>query len=969
MQVRVLGPITVGCAGDLRQPRGARPRDVLAVLLSRRGRPLPAEVILDLVWGDEAQGLTAAAVHTVVARLRRHLGEWLVETNHVGYLIPAGVTTDADRFTELATAAQEAELAGRPAEREALCRQALALWQGVTPYDGVPDELVLAERVRLEEIHRRLRADLAAALLASPVPGALDEALLLARDLVESNPLDEAAAGLLMRVLFGLQRQAEALEVFDRIRVSLRDELGVDPGPALRELHARLLAQDTTLAAEAPRTPLLPRRGIPSHPSPTIGREAEVASVIAALAQGRRLLTLTGPGGVGKSRVLLDVGADLASSGVEVVHVDLSGHAHVDTADQLASSVGLGAGLVMGGGDAVKALATTLRSADITVLVDEAEWVPEQTAEVAGALLSACPGVRLVISSRIPLSIVGERVVALEPLATADPFGTPDEIRRAPAVRLLAERLADRGGTYPAAMEDWPEQDLRLLAEVALGLDGLPLALEIAAGAASGVPLATLIELVRRPLDLRTDDQGRDARQQSLRHTITWSLARLGPDARTLLRRVSVFAAPFTSAAARAVSGMDPAVVDRELRTLTRDNLLAIERSTSTLSFRMLRTVRDLALEELREADEEDDTRARHLRWFAGLWRDAPLSDALIEQVSRTYDDHLEALRHALQHGNDPAAADLTITLSRRWMFAETPGAGLRWTEQLLRRPMITKRQRARLSVVHAALIQHSPALLDAADELAEALDGDPDWGFMLFLTTGIAAYGGGDPETALAYLDRCADLVTTGAPHHLPELIASRAVFVAATGDSQTALALARDALARVGPSSSAVHLVTVIPKAALAMIDAGRPDEALELLTRAAADASERFGIRPTSTTAVNAGWAALAIDQPRTALTWFRHTLVGPSAFATFGAIGEAAAGAGAALAHVNAATASELLGLGDLLLRADEMELPPGLAGLVTAAEAACGSLTPPDDWTPELAAARVTQLVREATEPD
>lgn len=261
MQVRVLGPIRVGGAGDLREPRGARPRDVLAVLLSRRGRPLPAEVLLDLVWGDEAPGLTAATVHTVVARLRRQLGDGLVETNHVGYLIPSAISTDADRLTELATAAQEAELAGRATEREELCRLALDLWQGSTPYDGVPDDLVLAERVRLEELHRRLRADLAEVLLASPKPSALDEAMPLARDLWESNPLDERAAGLLMRTLFRRQRQAEALEVFDSIRRTLRDELGVDPGPSLRDLHARLLAQDATLGVETPTTPFSPDEG------------------------------------------------------------------------------------------------------------------------------------------------------------------------------------------------------------------------------------------------------------------------------------------------------------------------------------------------------------------------------------------------------------------------------------------------------------------------------------------------------------------------------------------------------------------------------------------------------------------------------------------------------------------------------------------------------------------------------------
>lgn len=887
-----------------------------------------------------------------------------MRTTDVGYLVPPVVATDAEEFTALAAAAHEAGQAGRSQEREDLCRQALALWAGPTAYDGVPDEIVLAERTRLDELRRRVRADLATGLLESPVTGAAEESFTLARELWEANPLDEGAASLAMRAAYRLHRQAEALEIFDALRRTLRDELGVDPGPAVREVHARVLAHDATLGGAEPPPTGMTRRGLPAPTSPSIGRDEEVATVIRAIEGGRRLVTVVGPGGVGKSRLLADVGAALAERG-EVAYVCFSGLDDLDTADQVAGRLAVASAVPLQREDDVGALIAALRAAELTIVIDEAEWLLAPVAELAGALLAGCPGLRLLVSSRVPLAVVGERVVALDPLEVADGDGPLDDIRAAPAVRLLAQRLADGGGPHPDELSAWSEDGLRLLARIAERVDGLPLALEIVAGAAGTAPVEELVDLVQRPLDLTAADVDRDARQRTLRETISWSLDRLPHQARVALRRLSIFSGPFSAAAARVVCGFDPDDVDRQLRALTRDRLVTMERTSTATSFRLLRTVRDLAREGLVTAGELDVTRARHRRWHVALWRDAPLSDELIEDVSRTYDDHLDALRSALEVGNDAAAADIAIALVRLWMFTEMPAPGIRWTETLLARPRITGRQRARLEVAHGALTQAPSWTAADIERLAAELVDDADWSFMLFLLTALHGYVRGDLAAAHRQLDRAFAVAEAGARHHLPEAVATRAVLVATDGDAARAVTLAHEALARIGPHGAAIHLTVVIPKVALALIEAGQPDEAWELLNRAALEAAERIALPPTATTAINAGWAALGVDEWEAAFTWFARGAVGVQAVAIPAAIGEAACGAGAALVALDHPSAPELLSLGEWLVRSDGQELPPTLADAVAKAVASVGTTPPPEDWTPDLAMARVVQLVREA----
>ncbi len=918
------------------------------------------------MWAEEARGLTPAAVHTVLARLRRQLGGDVVRTTDAGYLVPHDVSTDADAFTRLVAATGD-----HGADR---LREALDLWVGDTAYDGVRDELVLVDRTRLGALHRRARADLAALLLGTGGDGDALEALALARALVAADPLDEAAAALAMRAAYRAHRQGEALQVHDALRRVLRQELGVAPGRAVRELHARVLAHDPTLDPPAPRSPgprpgtpgptvgggvaLHPGRLMPVPASPTVGREDDVAAVLDALAAGRRLVTVTGPAGVGKSRLLADVGAGLQPHG-EVVHVALGAHAAL-AVDELATSVAIATGVPLTGADPVAGLVAALRTSSVTVLADEAEWALGPAAVLTSTLLAGCPGLRVVVTSRVPLAVVGERVVVLEPLSTPGADASDEEVCASPAVRMLAERLADHGAG-PSDPGAWDEDDLRVLAEVARRVDGLPLALELVAGAGARTPLAHLLEVARHPLDLAGPEHGRDDRHRSLRDALTWGVGRLGPDARRVLRRLGVFVGPFTTAAARSVAGPDAGDVERAVRELARHHLLRVERTSTTLSFRMLRVVRDLALEELSAAGELDATRARHRRWFADAWRDAFLSDDLVEHVARTHEDHLEALADALAHDDDVAAADIVLALGRRWQFVEASATGLRWSETVLARAGISPVQRARLRVARAGFLHGADWDEEEHASLRAALVEDPEWTGVLGLVGAITAYVSGDPRTARRHL---ADALRAAAdlPHLLPEVLATAAVLDATEGDATAAVSGARDALARIGSPASAVHLVSVVPKAALALLEAGRPREALDLLTSAATDADARFGIRPTHTTTLNAGWAALSIGDPATALHWFHESLTGPQAATAPSTVGEAALGAGTTLAALGHADAAELLGLGRRLLGEVGQELPPTLESLVAPAERSVGVTAPPDGWDDALATHRVARLV-------
>ncbi|MEI2776719.1 MAG: BTAD domain-containing putative transcriptional regulator [Tetrasphaera sp.] len=672
---QVLGALQAG--PNPNAVRGQRARDVLALLVLRRGRPLSPELILDAVWADDAHRLDASVVHTVIARLRRALGHASITRHDQGYHLARDIRVDADEFTRLVTAAQ-AMVPERHGEIVELLRRALALWTGPEAYAGVSDALVATDRPRLHELRDTATEQLAERLLAAGSPARCADAILLAGDLVGREPLRERAHELLMEALYRTGRQGEALAVYDALRRALRDELGIDPSPATADLHARILAQDI---APAPRLPPRPARGIAPRPrTVTVGRDAELQALADEVTSGRPLITIVGPGGVGKSRLLAEFAARRPPQPA-MVYAELPATADATVAE-VAETIARAAGLTLAPGDPLDAVVAGLGTTDRLLLLDEAEWALAATVEVVSAILARCAGTRIVVTSRTPLDLVGERRILLRPLAAPAPGSTLAQTRAAPAVALLLDRLGD----HAPDLELSPV-DVGRVGEITRRVDGLPLALEIVAGQAATMSVADLLALGDAPLDLESAERDRGQRQRTLRETLTWSIERLTPAARTVLCQLGVFAGSFDMAAAEAIvgrvpPGADGATVDvpAVVRTLIREAQLQIDRGDGTVRIRMLRSVQTLARERLSESGGDAAVRQRHRRWYAARWRDRPLTDALVLDVSASYGDYLAALNSALAEADRETLGDLAIVLSRYWFLSRPATRGCAWS-------------------------------------------------------------------------------------------------------------------------------------------------------------------------------------------------------------------------------------------------------------------------------------------------
>ncbi|MFI6597906.1 BTAD domain-containing putative transcriptional regulator [Nonomuraea sp. NPDC050536] len=573
MRFGVLGPLAVWTDdGEPVAVPEAKVRLLLAVLLAGRGRPVSTGRLAEDLWGERPPGNALAALRVKVSQLRRILGKDAITFGAAGYTLHAGAV-DADHFQDL--------VAGKA------FTEALALWRGPA-YAGFEDEeFAKAPAARLEELRLAAQEELAGLRLERGEHAALAADL---GDLVASHPLRERLRAVHLRALYRAGRQGEALASYEDLRVQLADGLGVDPSPELTALHQAILRQDPGLSLAEP-----PRTNLPAPVSDLIGREEAVAEV-RALLEGNRLVTLTGPGGVGKTRLALEAAAEPGLAfpgGVWLVELSsLSPGTTVEVAEAVAGVLGLRDD---GTEPVEQRLAGVLRGAETLLVLDNCEHVVDEVAALAGRLLRAAPGLRVLTTSQEPLRIAGEAAWSVPPL--------PLEA----AVRLFNARagLADS------------EHDSEAVAEICARLDGIPLALELAATRAR--------VLTPRQLADRLDDRfgllaagKRDApaRQRTLRAMIDWSWELLPDQERLVLRRLAVHADGCTLEAAEAVCaepGLDVLpllanLVDRSLVT-----------RTPTGRYRLLESVAAYCRERLAEAGEQAAVELRHARHHAAL--------------------------------------------------------------------------------------------------------------------------------------------------------------------------------------------------------------------------------------------------------------------------------------------------------------------------------------------------------------
>ncbi|MFG2910257.1 BTAD domain-containing putative transcriptional regulator [Kitasatospora sp. NPDC048286] len=649
MRIKVLGPLQVVRGGDRTafEIGGARLRLLLVRLALDPGRVVTRERLVDDLWEDTPPEEPAGALQSLVSRLRRALGtdRPVIGSHPAGYLLDLPrASVDAWDFERRAAAGRAALAAGGFTEAVALLGGALELWRGAPFADAGGAGFTAAPAARLAELRLSAVEDWADALLALGEAGTLPRLVAELTGLCVTHPLRERAAVRLMRALHADGQQAAALEVFDRTRRALAEELGADPCAELRDVHLWVLsgAQSPT-PAPAPVPGGFPagRAALPTWLTALVGRD-EALTVVQERLRRSRLVTLTGPGGVGKTRLAVALAA-AAPPATDVRLAELAGADGPDTAARVvlaavcrpAEAGALAGGLPAGdqSGDPVERIVRALEGRDVLLVLDNCEHLIEDAALLAHRLLAAAPRLTVLATSREPLGVPGEELWPVTPLAVPAPGATVQEALAHPAVALFAERAAAARPGF-ALDHDTVEPVVRICRE----LDGLPLALELAAArlrALSPGQVAARLHDRLRLLD-RGPRTGPD-RHRTLRAVVAWSWELLDEDERVLLRRLSVFAGGMTLSDAHLVCAgdwpdgptPDPVTVEDLLTSLVDKSLVdtpllaSAGREPGAVRYRLLETVRAYAAERLVEAGEDGRTGAAHLRCFVGLAENA----------------------------------------------------------------------------------------------------------------------------------------------------------------------------------------------------------------------------------------------------------------------------------------------------------------------------------------------------------
>ncbi|MFL4903714.1 AfsR/SARP family transcriptional regulator [Streptomyces sp. MMS24-I2-30] len=710
---------------------GARLRALLAVLALRPGRTVPVRVLVDEVWDGQPPADATGALQALVGRLRRALGADAVVSADGGYRLAAAPDDiDLHRFERLTGDGLRALADGDPAKAAGVLDDALALWQGPALAD-LPDRT--AEAARLDA--RRLDA-LRARHTAALALGHAEQTLPELTALCDGHPLDEPLQALRLRALRDAGRTAEALAAYEEIRHLLADRLGTDPGSELRALHAELLrpqdpgehradgergaprasafsngtpAGPGAAGAGTPsghgRSPLAPgdpgtAAGAhapaavgPAAPPPPgnlrarltsfVGREGDIEAIRGDLGSAR-LVTLLGPGGAGKTRLSQEAAETVRHAARDGVW--LAELAPVDDPAAVPEAVltalgaretvlyGAGAEAMRAGADRhddpVERLAEHCGSRRMLIVLDNCEHVVDAAARLVEQLLERCPELTVLATSREPLGVPGELLRPVEPL--------PEPV----ALRLLA----DRGATARPGFRI--DEDPAACAEICLRLDGLPLAIELAA--------ARLRMLTPRQIADRLDDRFRLLtsgsrtvlpRQQTLRAVVDWSWELLDEDERNVLRGLSVFAGGCDLAAAEVVCGP---VALQALGSLVDKSLVVAEPvGTGEMRYRLLETVAEYAGERLDEAGRRAGVSRAHLTYYRELARTTdPLLRgagqlAAIERLEREYENLRTALRHAVTERDEQEALCLVLSLAWYWQMRDLRIESGNWSREV----------------------------------------------------------------------------------------------------------------------------------------------------------------------------------------------------------------------------------------------------------------------------------------------
>lgn len=688
---RVLGPLAAFDDDTEVALGGPRQRLVLALLILEAGRAVPAERLVDQVWGDNAPSTGTGPLRTYIWQLRGLLTpvgtgaassdrDSLVVSRDSGYLLdihPGQV--DSVQFEQFFSDARTAAASGQPERALTLLDDALGLWQGPAFGDLATTPALEAAAARLGQLElaaKELRAE-----MQLTTGRHLDVAAALG-DLARANPARENLWVLLMTALYRSGRQRDALLCYQEARTVLADEMGIEPGPELRDLEQSILAQDPSLDWR-PRTSTpgttpddvagtadgdVPNN-LPRELTSFVGRVAERAAVAEAVAESP-LVTLTGTGGGGKTRLALAVARDLSAQFVDGVwFVDL---APITDGGLIPRAIAAPLGVDADQAGQLDHLCRAVADRRVLLLLDNCEHLVESVAKTIEELLLRCPSLSILATSREELRVTPELVWRVPTLSLPAEDTHEDAIAGSEAVQLFIERgRGALGGFSPDG------EALDAVVKICRSLDGVPLALELAAALVGSLPVDDIASRLDDRLALLAEGRREGPeRHRTLRATLDWSYELLDPPAQELFVELGVFVGDFTLAAAEAVTGCqsDPLATARHLGHLVRTSMIGcVTGSDGAERYRMLETMRQYAGDRLSEFGQAEDIYRAHARFYADLAAESerhvhgPAASDWLARISSEMPNLRAAVAWAFS--NDDLETAVRLAGPLRWFF------------------------------------------------------------------------------------------------------------------------------------------------------------------------------------------------------------------------------------------------------------------------------------------------------------
>ncbi len=721
---RILGELEILQDGDPVILGSPRQRALLARLLISPGEVVTTDRLLEDLWPGDAPETARRVLHVYVSRLRKALGgdRHRLEHRSPGYRFSIEPEElDVGRFEQYVAEGRAALARRDPDGARTRLVEALDEWRGPALAEFRDEAFAQEEVSRLEEL--RLSA-LQERLWAEVELGRHGELVEELKDLVSRHPFREVFWEQLMLALYRSGRQTEALRTYQMARSKLSEELGIEPGPALRQMEERILAQDPTLDPSGGNARQSRLSEIPEPRTSFVGRAQELAHVGELLAESR-LLSFTGPPGSGKTRLAIQLVTDHQQRFAHGAYfVDLTAERNPRlVADAIARVLGL---REVPGETALDRVKAFLRDRQVLLLLDNFEQVVPAAPQV-GALLDAAPGLTVVVTSRECLGISGEQEFAVPPLnlPPVDELPQSESLAAYDAIALFLARARAVDSSFWLNAEN-----AEAVAAITLRLDGIPLAIELAAARIKLFPPDVLNRRLQQRLAVLSGGPA-DAvdRHRTMRDAIAWSYELLDSADQALFRRLSVFAGGFSFDAVEAITGLSDSDVVNGIESLLSKSLILRQIEAGPARFSMLELVREFALDELGAAGEAADAAAEHAGFFLRICRELEPkltrqpAGAAAQRLQSEIDNVRAALRFSLDTDEPDLGLELTRNIWRFWQSSEQIAEGRDWLSLLLSHPQASGPAMAKGLTADGGLAYWQADYPAAMDRYTQALE------------------------------------------------------------------------------------------------------------------------------------------------------------------------------------------------------------------------------------------------------